>query len=281
METTIQEKKGDYIIGISGQGFVGGAINKGFIKRGIVVHIYDKYKDGMNTENDFKKMLNTDFIFLCLPTLYSKKNKCYDKSAIYENCEKLEKMGYTGLVVIKSTVEPNIVKILSQKYNLKFIMNPEFLSAKTAVEDFDNQKHIVIGIADNLSKENKDVQKLLNFYETYFPDAEISVCTSTEASVMKIFCNTFYSVKIQIFNEFYLLCKKMGVDYDNVKELMLKNGWVNKMHTKVPCGGKLSFGGFCFTKDTQALNQFMIKNGTRNMVLDATVKERNQMRPND
>ena len=44
---------------------------------------------------------------------------------------------------------------------------------------------------------------------------------------MKIFVNCFYSVKVQFFNELYLLCEKNNCDYNRVKELMLKNGWIN------------------------------------------------------
>ncbi len=37
-------------------------------------------------------------------------------------------------------------------------------------------------------------------------------------------------------------------------DLMLKNNWINPMHTKVPGNdGQLSYGGKCFPKDTKAL----------------------------
>lgn len=71
----------------------------------------------------------------------------------------------------------------------------------------------------------------------------------------------------------------MGINYNNVKNLMLSNNWINPMHTTVPGpDGKLSYGGLCFPKDTNALNDFLIKNNIPNNVLDATIKERNKMR---
>ena len=70
------------------------------------------------------------------------------------------------------------------------------------------------------------------FYNQLYPRAQISICSSDESECMKIFVNTFYSTKIQIFNEFYLLCNKMDVNY-NVKELMLKNNWFTPHHTHV------------------------------------------------
>ena len=51
------------------------------------------------------------------------------------------------------------------------------------------------------------------------------------------------------------------------------------MHTLVPgTDGELSYGGMCFPKDTNALNQFMIKKNSDNLILNSTIEERNKMR---
>ena len=96
---------------------------------------------------------------------------------------------------------------------------------------------------------------------------------------MKSFVNCFYSVKIQFFNELYLLCQKIGADYGTIKKLMLRNGWINHMHTQVPgTDGKLSYGGYCFPKDTNALLEYMKIMDSPREVLEATISERNKMR---
>ena len=60
---------------------------------------------------------------------------------------------------------------------------------------------------------------------------------------------------------------------------MIKNGWINQMHTQVhEPDGKLSYGGMCFPKDTNALLQHMRKHDTPHRVLEATVIERNILR---
>ena len=39
-----------------------------------------------------------------------------------------------------------------------------------------------------------------------------------------------------------------------MKESMIGNDWINPMHTNVPgTDGQLSYGGYCFPKDTKAL----------------------------
>lgn len=260
---------------IIGLGFVGGSIKKSFEIKGISVKGYDKFKKRTDSLLD---CLDSDIAFLALPTIFDDKNMSYDKSCIHEVCAYLEKYGYKGLVVIKSTVEPTTIEGLIKTYpTLKFIHNPEFLTAATAFEDFHNQKHIVLGKGSNVTDEEVDL--LENFYRKYYPDAEISRSTCTESESMKIFVNCFYAVKIQFFNELYLLCEKMGCDYNTVKNLMLKNKWINPMHTNVPgVDGMLSYGGYCFPKDTNALLNHMKREGTPCQVLEGTVLERNEMR---
>lgn len=260
---------------VIGLGFVGGSMKKSFEMKGASVKGYDKYKDGTDS---FEDCLDSDIAFLALPTIFDEDQMSYDKSCIHEVCTDLEKNKYKGLVVIKSTVEPTTTEGLIHTYPmLKFIHNPEFLTAATAFKDFHNQTHIVLGKGSNVTDEEVDV--LENFYRKYYPDAEISRSTCTESESMKSFVNCFYSVKIQFFNELYLLCEKMGCDYNTVKDLMLKNKWINPMHTDVPgIDGMLSYGGYCFPKDTNALLNHMKREGTPCKVLEGTVLERNEMR---
>ena len=118
----------------------------------------------------------------------------------------LEKNKYKGVVVVKSTVEPETINKLSKKYNLKLCHNPEFLTARTAYEDFHNQKHIVLGSGLNTTIEDMDSVK--EFYERLYPEASVSLCTSLESESMKIMYS-FYASKVLLFNEYYLLCMKM------------------------------------------------------------------------
>ena len=262
-------------IGIIGLGFVGSAIKKSFELKDINVSGYDKYKDGGigNIEDIFQ----SDIVFLCLPTPFNDEICSYDITAIKETCDILKKNNYLGLVVIKSTVEPNTSTNLSKDYGLKIIHNPEFLTEVTAFEDFHNQKHIVLGKGLNVS--DNELDKLSKFYSEYYPDAEISLSSSDESECMKLFVNSFYAAKIQFFNELYLLSDKIGCNYNIVKELMLKNNWINPMHTKVPGrNDELSYGGNCFPKDTNALLQFMKKHNSKHEVLEAVINERNSMR---
>ena len=72
---------------------------------------------------------------------------------------------------------------------------------------------------------------------------------------------------MQFFNELYLTCQSNGSDFKKIKRMMLLNNWINPMHTDVPGpDGRLSYGGLCFPKDTNALNSYM-KNFHQHLIL--------------
>jgi len=266
-------------IGICGIGFVGNAMMTSFINKGYILNqtlfVYDKYKE--NGIGTFEDLLQTDILFLSLPTIFDYDTLIYDKGPIVETLASLKNNSYGGVVIIKSTVEPQTTEKYAIEYQLNLIHNPEFLTARTAYEDFHNQKHIVLGKSSICTE---SVVKLTDeFYKTNYPNATLSLCTSDESETMKIFANTFYASKVQIFTEFYLLCQKINVNFNNVKDIMIKNGWINPMHTTIPGpDGKISYGGLCFPKDTTALLHFMKTNESECSVIEAVIKERENMR---
>jgi UDPglucose 6-dehydrogenase len=261
-------------VSVFGLGFVGGSMKKSFGIKGVNVKGYDKYKES----DALEECVTTDIAFLCLPTLFDEETNEYDKSCILEVCDQLTRANYRGITLLKSTVEPGTTEWLAKMYpTLLFVHNPEFLTTVTAFEDFHNQRHIVLGKASNVS--DSVYELLQDFYRPLYPGAEFSCCTCSESESMKIFGNCFYSVKVQFFNELYLMCEKSNIDYERVRAMMIKNGWINPMHTTVPGpDGQLSYGGLCFPKDTNALLNHMKRDGVPHKVLEASIEERNIMR---
>lgn len=262
-------------IGIIGLGFVGSAMLASFQQKKINTLNYDKFSSCDNTLQD---LLETDLVFLCLPTPYDSSLNQYDKSAIQETCEYLNEKKYSGSVVIKSTIEPTTCQKLSDQYiNLNIIHNPEFLTARTAKEDYHNQKHIVLGKTKSCSDDLYN--RVVDFHSLNYPWAQISKCKSIESESAKLFANSFYAVKVQFFTELFLLCKKSGCDYNTAKQILIRNNWINPMHTDIPGpDGEISYGGLCFPKDTNALNEYMKQNKSPNSILESCIEERNRMR---
>ena len=256
-------------VGILGLGFVGSAINSFFPE----AKTHDKYKDG----SPFDAILDTDILFLCLPTLFNPQTYTYDTTELGLTLEKLADKAYAGIILVKSTVEPNYCQEMNKMYPaLKIMHNPEFLTARTAIEDFANQSHIILGYT---IESHQAVPGVEQFYKKHFPQACLSVVTAEEAGLAKLACNSFYAVKVQFFTEIYCLCQRLGISFDSVRQLMLNNNWINPMHTIVPGpDGAISYGGACLPKDTEALRAFMALHAAPNNLLEATILEREIMR---
>lgn len=261
-------------IGICGIGFVGNAILQTLLTFKLTISQFDLHKK----IGSFDELLNCDIIFLCLPTPLNPISQKYDTSALDITLENLNEAVFSGIIVIKSTVEPGYCELKTTHYpSLNIIHNPEFLSAKTAIQDFANQTHIIIGTTQKCP--DAKILYLYKFYQKYFPNAKISISSSTESETTKLFCNAFYATKIQFFTELYDFSQKMNVDFDTIKNMMLQNGWINPMHTEIPGhDGQISYGGACFPKDTNALLSSMKQVNCHHQVLEAVIKERNQIR---
>ena len=252
-------------IGIIGFGVVGKAINAHYAHHN--VFIYDKY---IHTYSNYISVMQTDICYVSVPTPTGNTIP-YDLSALDETMMMLYSNDYSGIIIIKSTLSPGTIDnyvLLYPKLNIYYM--PEFLSAKTAIFDYTNQKHIIIGCQPDKHNELDDLMK------KEFPHAEISTCSYAEAESVKIFCNTFYAVKIQVFTEFYLACKTNGYNYDKIINIMFKNGWINPMHTQIPGhDGCISFGGMCLPKDISALNIYLHNIKSDHAVIDAAIMESN------
>jgi UDPglucose 6-dehydrogenase len=269
-----------YRIGVCGLGFVGNAIYQFFNQRNPEICAYDKYKYAAtlnNTDNSLLALLDSDILFICLPTPYSTALKAYDLSEIESTLAVLNAAAYTGVILLKSTIQPEDCSKFNNTYaQLYLVHNPEFLSFRTATTDFEKQKQIVLGFTEQSSCK---IKYITDFYEHFFPEAKVSVTNSTCAALMKLSCNSFYAVKIQFFTELYLLCEHLHVSFEEVKTLMLQNDWIHPQHTTVPgIDGSISFGGACFPKDLAALNAFIESLALPHATLEAALKERNDMR---
>lgn len=247
-------------IGIIGNGFVGNAIYQNF-KDKVLCKVYDVRIQ--KSFNDFEDTLDSDIVFVCLPTPMKDDSKC-DMSYVTEFFKKVEQ-NTKALFVIKSTVPIGTTKGLCEaRPDLKIIHNPEFLTAVNAVEDFKNADRHVIG------GNQEWCMVLREFYKEHFPSTPIQVVTSNESETIKYFANSFLAAKISFFNNLYEICQKFDMNFDSVKQGVCTDDRIGFAHTKVPGpDGLMGFGGYCFPKDINALINTLKENNIDSSLFEA------------
>jgi UDPglucose 6-dehydrogenase len=90
--------------------------------------------------------------------------------------------------------------------------------------------------------------------------------------------NLMLASKIILANEFYFLAKKVGVDYDGIRQIVEADKRIGTF-LKVPgWDGDFGFGQACFPKDMLGLLSFAKKNKIDMSVLDAVWKKNLKIR---
>lgn len=162
-------------------------------------------------------------------------------------------------IFIRTTLLPHTCDCLCKEFNKKIYFMPEFLTERTAYDDFCNQPMIFTGEIDLLKQ--------------IFVGKEFVEMTSLEAEIAKYAHNVFGALKVTYFNGIYQLAQKAGCSYEHIKKGVLLSGYISPTHTSVPGpDGKLGFGGKCFPKDVKAFQKFNQENTLGN-ILELVLKQ--------
>jgi UDPglucose 6-dehydrogenase len=261
------------MIGIIGQGFVGNAVYQKFKKYYHNILTYDL--DNTKCNSSFVDLaLLSKIIFVCLPTPMNPDGSA-NVSIIEDTLSKLNEYK-DKIIVIKSTIPPSTTERFNQTFkNLKVAFNPEFLTERNAVSDYENQNRIILGGPSSATTELKRI------FSKVFPNAKIIKTDSTQAELVKYLTNTFLSVKISFANEIYQLCQKLGIDYDSVVEYATYDERLGNSHWSVPGhDGDFGFGGHCFPKDLNAILYLAKELGIETPVLSGTWETNKNVRTN-
>ncbi len=177
------------------------------------------------------------------------------------------------VIVNKSTVPvgtgKRVTEIIKKNYKGKFdvVSNPEFLREGSAVKDFLEPDRIVVGVS---SKRAKEV--MLDLYEPI--DAKKIVTNVESAEMIKYASNAFLATKISFINEIANICERVGADVEMVALGMGADSRIGPKFLKAGIG----YGGSCFPKDVNALNQIAGTEGYDFKLLKSVIEVNNKQR---
>jgi nucleotide sugar dehydrogenase len=253
-----------YNVGIIGLGFVGKAVMASYSDI-----TYDKIIDPFvdSCTGTYETISDTDAIYVCVPSPQNKDGSC-DTTILTDVLLKLKKINYKGTIISKVTAPADTYRYLNENFeNLVYV--PEFLVAKTFIQDYLASKYHVIG-----GKNSTHVNFAKSILQEVFPNAFYHTASIEEASMMKYIINSFLATKVIFMNEIKMLCDRNNINFDNVVSLVKLDDRMGNSHMQVPGpDGLLGFGGACFPKDTNALLTFANKNDILLCVLKSAIEK--------
>jgi UDPglucose 6-dehydrogenase len=277
-------KKEDAVVGIVGQGFVGTAMRAYFERHEFKVISYDKYQPASLGLEEVVK--NSHIIFVCVPTPMRQTGECYTGipqevfSDIARVAQEIGRPTDSFVICLKSTVPPGFTDSMREKYpNMRITFSPEFLMEKTASQDMINANRILCGGSP------EDTAVVLQFFlvadKRRVDEGKVILvqCPAKSAEMAKLMTNGLLFTKVVFCNEIHELCKKMEIDYAEVRWLTVLDQRIGASHTQVPGpDGFLGAGGHCFPKDMHNL-KFVAENvGMPEKLFSAVLSRNNEVR---
>lgn len=188
-------------VAIIGHGWVGKAMHQLFPD----AYIYDTemicHKECVNA---------CDIAFICVPTPCIEEGKL--DTSIVEDCVAWCRC---PLIVIRSTVNPGTYQYLKARYNVRLLIQPEYLG-ETPNHPMLNPRErnflIIGGVPE-------DRRKLIDLYTTvYNANVSIRQVTPLEAEIIKLSENRAIAFKVAQCQELFDICERAGVDYYTIRD---------------------------------------------------------------
>lgn len=198
-----------------------------------------------------------DLLFICLP-----------EGSVESFFVNLDQVDRSSNFVLRSTVPIGTTRRLRDKYGLQNLCHsPEFLTSRCAVSDAQTPARNIIGVPGAVPELGKGTSMILveaeqsnviNLYRdtllTRFPGVQLLLMSSDESEAVKLMTNAFGATVISLWNEFWSLADKLGLDWERVQAGVLSDGRIPHAWSRVPGpDGKMGFGGKCLPKDLKMM----------------------------
>ena len=199
--------------------------------------VYDKYK-GIDTRAERTKY---SIAFICVDTPYSEDNPCdvsEVRNAINENA--------ADVYVVKSTVLPGTVDRLCAETGKNVIFSPEFYGGTQHCNNYTFNYTILGGDRKSCTSV---IQILQHVYDARH---QFRVTDAKTAELVKYMENCYLAAKVTFCNQFFNLAERIGVNYEELRELFILDPRVGASHTFVYRDHPY-WDSHCLNKDVRAL----------------------------
>tara|TARA_B100000029_G_scaffold386665_1_gene382536 strand:- start:182 stop:1360 length:1179 start_codon:yes stop_codon:yes gene_type:complete len=196
--------------------------------------------------SDLSKVRSSKYIIICLGTPVNKKfNPILNNFVNFFYLLK-KYLSKKHVVIIRSSIFPGIsnkvFQIIKNKCkNLSYC--PERIAQGKSLKELPKLAQIVSG---------KNKKAILDSGRIFRKISKKIIYTEiTEAELIKLFSNAYRYINFSISNQFYMMCKDLGLNFDQIRKFMRDN---YDRNINIPQAGFTA--GPCLLKDTMQLSSF-------------------------
>lgn len=214
----------------------------------------ENVKNHLCRANDEKDLVtNNQLIIIAMPTDYNEETDELNTHDIEETVHYINENAIfeKKIVVIRSTVPIGFTNELQSKYrNIELCFMPEFLREGYCYQDTLFPERIVIGGSPETANivhqvySNATKNAGGNTAATFFMKAD-------EAEAVKLFSNSYLSMRVAFFNELDSFSEKNNMSTRKIIEGVCADSRVGNIYNSPSFG----YGGYCLPKDTRQLSK--------------------------
>jgi UDPglucose 6-dehydrogenase len=117
-----------------------------------------------------------------------------------------------------------------------------------------------------------NVREIFLTLYSHNPDIEFVERSYEICELFKYTINVFLGTKVWFFNEIYEITEKLGIEYNELRELFKYDPRIGESHTAVPGQHGFGFSGACFPKENRGFRHLQQQLGIPNTALTEVSK---------
>ena len=218
------------------------------------VDIHKMYQDNnlniVAEKYDANSLKDAEFFILALPTNFNDELGSFDVSILKSCISDILEQTSESPIIIKSTVPIGFSNNCNDEFNTdRIFFSPEFLREGRSIHDNIFPSRIIIG-GNGDSRLNLFKKCLIEISEN---NPAVLETGNSEAEAIKLFSNTYLSVRIGFFNEIDSFAIKNNLDASQIITSIGLDPRIGSTYNNPSFG----FGGYCLPKDSkQAVTHF-------------------------